>query len=288
MFLLLLRGLIKVMKSTFILHSYLYNMRLPIYIVHAFTNKLFEGNPAAVCPLTDWLPDDVMQKLAKENNLSETAFFVPEEDGFRIRWFTPTTEVKLCGHATLASAHILFTELGYEKDEILFYSLSGVLKINRAAEKSIQLDFPANQPIPLTDVPEALFSSLHVQPAPVFTTSFDMMVVLPSQKDIEELKPDFATLATVKARGVICTAKGDDSDIVARCFYPQSGINEDPVTGSAHTILVPYWAEKLGKNKLQSIQLSARKGYLDCELKGDRVLMRGNAKTYLKGTFFTE
>ncbi len=263
-------------------------MRLPIYIVHAFTDALFGGNPAAVCPLTDWLPDDVMQQLAKENNLSETAFFVPEDEGFRIRWFTPTTEVKLCGHATLASAHILFTELGYDKDEILLHSLSGVLKISRMPENSIQLDFPANPPTPLNDIPKALFSSLHVQPAPVFTTSFDMMVVLPSQKEVEELQPDFATLATVKARGVICTAKGEVSDIVARCFYPQTGINEDPVTGSAHTILVPYWAEKLGKNHLQSIQLSARKGYLDCELKEDRVLMRGAAKTYLKGTFFTE
>ncbi len=263
-------------------------MRLPIYIVHAFTNKLFGGNPAAVCPLTDWLPDDVMQQLAKENNLSETAFFVPEKDGFHIRWFTPTTEVKLCGHATLGSAHILFTELGYNKDEIVFYSLSGALKTNRVAENTIQLDFPANQPTPLANIPDALFSSLHVHAAPVFITSFDMMVVLPSQKVVEELEPDFASLATVKARGVICTAKGDNSDIVARCFYPQSGINEDPVTGSAHTILVPYWADVLGKNHLQSIQLSARKGYLDCELKEDRVLMRGNAKTYLKGTFFTE
>ena len=133
-----------------------------------------------------------------------------------------------------------------------------------------------------------MFSSLHVAPCPVFNSSFDMMVVLPSQKDVEDLQPDFASLATIKARGVICTAKGEESDIVARCFYPQSGINEDPVTGSAHTILVPYWAEILGKTHLQSIQLSERKGYLDCELQGDRVLMRGMGKTYLKGTFFTE
>lgn len=263
-------------------------MRLPVYIVHAFTNQLFGGNPAAVCPLTDWLPDDVMQRLAKENNLSETAFFVPEKEGFHIRWFTPTTEVKLCGHATLATAHILFTELGYDKEEIIFYSLSGALKINRVDENDIQLDFPAAKPKPLNDIPDALFSSLGVPPSPVFITSFDMMVVLSSQSDVEHLQPDFASLASVKARGVIYTAKGDDSDIVARCFYPQTGINEDPVTGSAHTILVPYWAEVLGKNHLQSIQLSERKGYLDCELKGDRVLMRGTAKTYLKGTFFTE
>ncbi len=263
-------------------------MQLPIYIVHAFTNHLFGGNPAAVCPLKQWLPDEAMQQLAKENNLSETAFFVPEGEGFRLRWFTPTTEVKLCGHATLATAHILFTELGYEKNAILFQSLSGELIVSRVAENCIQLDFPANKPVPLTDIPDALFSSLHVSPCPVFNSSFDMMVVLPSQKEVETMQPDFASLATIKARGVICTAKGEESDIVARCFYPQSGINEDPVTGSAHTILVPYWAEILGKTHLQSIQLSARKGYLDCELKGDRVLMRGTGKTYLKGTFLTD
>ena len=262
-------------------------MQLPIYIVHAFTNRLFGGNPAAVCPLTHWLPDETMQQLAKENNLSETAFFVPEGDGFRLRWFTPTVEVKLCGHATLATAHIMYTELGYQKDEILFYSLSGELKITRMADNRIQLDFPANKPEPMTDIPDALFSSLHISSSPVFKSSFDLMVVLSSQIEVEKLSPDFASLATIKARGVICTAKGDESDIVARCFYPQSGINEDPVTGSAHTILIPYWAEVLDKNELQSIQLSERKGYLDCELKGDRVLMRGTAVTYLTGTFFT-
>lgn len=263
-------------------------MRLPVYIVHAFTNTLFGGNPAAVCPLTGWLPDDAMQQLAKENNLSETAFCVSEGDGFRLRWFTPTVEVKLCGHATLATAHIMFTELGYDREEILFYSLSGELKVTRMAEGRIQLDFPANKPAPMTDIPDALFSSLHIQPSPAFKSSFDLMVVLSSQKEVEALQPDFALLATIKARGVICTATGEDSDVVARCFYPQSGINEDPVTGSAHTILIPYWAEVLGKTHLQSIQLSERKGYLDCELKGDRVLMRGSAVTYLAGNFFTD
>ncbi len=263
-------------------------MQLPIYIVHAFTDHLFGGNPAAVCPLKEWLPDESMQQLAKENNLSETAFFVAEGDGFHLRWFTPTIEVKLCGHATLATAHILFTELEYEKDEILFHTLSGELKVKRTADSRIQLDFPANKPEEMTDVPDALFSSLHIAPSPVFKSSFDLMVVLPSQKDVEELEPDFASLATIKARGVICTAKGNESDIVARCFYPQSGINEDPVTGSAHTILIPYWAEVLGKQRLQSIQLSERKGYLDCELKGNRVLMRGTGVTYLAGSFFID
>lgn len=263
-------------------------MRLPIYIVHAFTDKLFGGNPAAVCPLTNWLPDETMKQLAAENNLSETAFFVPENKGFRIRWFTPTVEVKLCGHATLATAHTLFTELNHDKEEIIFYSLSGELKVSRVAGNRIRLDFPANKPQLINDIPRALFSSLSIAPSPVFNSSFDMMVVLPSQQDIERLQPNFASLATIKARGVICTARGDKSDIVARCFYPQTGVDEDPVTGSAHTILVPYWAEVLGKNHLQSIQLSARKGYLECELKEDRVLMSGTAVTYLKGNFFIE
>ena len=187
-------------ETAVILHPQFCNMQLPIYIVHAFTNQLFGGNPAAVCPLTEWLPDEAMQQLAKENNLSETAFFVPEGAGFRLRWFTPTVEVKLCGHATLATAHIMFTELGYEKDEIIFYSLSGSLKITRVAENSIQLDFPANKPQPLYEIPDALFIGLRVPPAPVFNSSFDMMVVLPSQKDVEDLQPDFATLAAVLKR----------------------------------------------------------------------------------------
>lgn len=263
-------------------------MRLPIYIVHAFTNQLFGGNPAAVCPLTEWLPEAQMQKLAAENNLSETVFFVPNENEFNIRWFTPTVEVKLCGHATLAAAHIMYTELGYANDEIVFNSASGKLVITRVEGNKIQLDFPANEPEITTEIPDGLLQGLHLTEAEVYKSSFDYMVVLPSQQAIEDLQPDFTSLAKVKARGVVCTALGNESDVVARCFYPQSGINEDPVTGSAHTILLPYWAKKLNKNHLTSIQLSARKGYLDCEVKGDRILMRGDAVTYMKGTFFTE
>jgi len=264
-------------------------MRLPVYIADAFTHNLFGGNPAAVCPLTDWLPGDLMQQIAAENNLSETVFFVPQEDEtFAIRWFTPTVEVKLCGHATLAAAHIMYSELGYNKEEIIFHSASGKLVITKVGDNSIQLDFPANVGEEVTDVPEGLFEGLRIAKAPVFKTSFDYMVVLPSQQAIEDLQPNFSELAKVKARGVICTAKGEESDVVARCFYPQSGIDEDPVTGSAHTIIIPYWAKQLGKKDLTSIQLSKRKGYLDCELKGDRVLMRGEVVTYLKGTFFTE
>jgi PhzF family phenazine biosynthesis protein len=260
-------------------------MKLPIYIADAFTNKLFRGNPAAICPLHEWLPEKTMQSLAAENNLSETAFIIEEDDHFRIRWFTPTAEVKLCGHATLASAHIFYTELGHSKPEIWFESLSGMLKVAWKSANTYTLDFPANPPEQVTDIPEGIFKGLGIEAAPVFKTSFDYMVVLPSQQSIENLKPDFSILATVKARGVVTTAKGIEADFVSRCFYPQSGINEDPVTGSAHTIMVPYWAKELGKTHFNAIQLSQRKGYLECELKNNRVLMSGNAVTYLKGEY---
>ena len=260
-------------------------MKLPIYIADAFTNKLFGGNPAAICPLQEWLSDETMQKLAAENNLSETAFIIEEDDHFRIRWFTPTTEVKLCGHATLASAHIFYKELGHSKPEIWFESLSGMLKVERKEENTYILNFPANPPEPVTDIPRGLFEGLEIEEAPVYKTSFDYMVVVSSQKIVEGLEPNFAELAKVKARGVIVTAKGNQSDFVSRCFYPQSGINEDPVTGSAHTIMVPYWAKELGKTELKAIQLSKRKGFIDCELKDNRVLMSGNAVTYLKGEY---
>lgn len=260
-------------------------MKLPVFIVDAFTNKLFGGNPAAICPLQEWLPDKTMQSLASENNLSETAFIIEEGDHYRIRWFTPAVEVKLCGHATLASAHIFYTELNHAKEEIWFESQSGLLKVARKNQNTYTLDFPVNEPEPVSEIPDGLFDGLGIIDAPVFKTSFDYMVLLPSQQAIENLKPDFTALAKVPARGVITTAKGRDSDFVSRCFFPQSGINEDPVTGSAHTALVPYWAKELGKNHLTAQQLSKRKGYLDCELKDDRVLMSGSAVTYMKGEY---
>lgn len=257
-------------------------MILQLYIADAFATSLFSGNPAAVIPLEAWLPDTRMQAIAMENNLSETVFFVKEADQFHIRWFTPTTEVKLCGHATLASAHILFTELGYMSDIIHFNSLSGLLTVRKTAD-GIQLDFPANPPEP-TDTPADLFGGLGITGALVFKSSLDYMVLLESQEAVEKLSPDFGRLATVGARGVICTAKGNDADFVSRCFYPQSGINEDPVTGSAHTVMVPFWADQLNKTRLSARQLSARGGHLSCELQGNRVLMTGQAITYLKGT----
>jgi PhzF family phenazine biosynthesis protein len=262
-------------------------MKFPIYKVDAFTNKLFGGNPAVVCPLEEWLPDEVMQKLGAENNLAETTFIVKEGDHYRIRWFTPTVEVKLCGHATLATAHIFYTELGYTKDEIVFDSLSGLLKVSRKAEGIYTLDFPADKLYAVTDVPDAIFEGLGIGAVPVFKSSFDYFLVLHSQHEVESLKPDFKILSTlVEARGVIVTAKGNEVDFVSRCFFPPSGIDEDPVTGSAHTSMVPYWAAQLNKTSLNAIQISARKGHLDCELKGDRVLMSGNAVTYLKGEYY--
>ncbi|GAO42976.1 PhzF family phenazine biosynthesis protein [Flavihumibacter petaseus] len=257
-------------------------MELSLYIADAFTNTLFGGNPAAVVPLQTWLPDTRMQEIAMENNLSETVFFVKDGNDFQIRWFTPTVEVKLCGHATLAASHILYTELGYAADTIRFHSKSGLLTITKS-EQGITLDFPANSPTP-GDAPDDLFEGLNITGGLVFRSSFDYMVLLDSQGAVEALKPDFGRLAKVPARGVICTAKGDKADFVSRCFYPQSGINEDPVTGSAHTILVPFWAEQLGKTMLFAEQLSRRGGKLHCELQGDRVLMTGTAVTYLKGT----
>ena len=261
-------------------------MTIPIYQADAFTDKLFGGNPAAVCPLDSWLSDELMQQIALENNLSETAYLVKENNDYHIRWFTPGTEVKLCGHATLASAHILFNVLGYAGNTIIFHSKSGALKVTKLDSGKLMLDFPANEPEEIKEIPAGILEGLGIISAPVFKTSFDYMVVLPSQKAIEALTPDFKKLAQTPCRGIIATAKGDVVDFVSRCFYPQSGIDEDPVTGSAHTIMVPYWAKQLNKTTMKAIQLSARRGYLDCELAGDRVLMSGNGVTYLKGEIY--
>jgi len=259
-------------------------MKIPIYQVDAFTDRLFGGNPAAICPLEDWLTDEVMQKIAMENNLAETAFIVKDNNGeYHIRWFTPTVEVKLCGHATLASAHVLFNRMNHKSDTITFHSKSGPLSVSRSGE-NITLDFPADMPTAVKNAPAGIFDALGIAPVPVFKSSFDYMVVLPSQKMIEGLTPDFKTLVQVDdCRGVITTAKGDEADFVSRCFFPQSGIDEDPVTGSAHTAMTPYWSAQLGKTRLSAIQLSKRRGMLDCELSGDRVLMTGKGVEYLKG-----
>jgi PhzF family phenazine biosynthesis protein len=258
-------------------------MIIPVYQVDAFTKELFGGNPAAVCPLQEWLPDALMQQVGMENNLSETAFVVKEGEAFRIRWFTPAVEVDLCGHATLAAAHVIFNYLSHPGNEIIFSSKSGMLKVNKEADGKLTLDFPASTIQPVQQPPACILDGLSLTTAPVFKGSFDYMVLLVNQQQVQDLRPDFKLLAEATSRGVIVTAPGDEADFVSRCFYPQSGIDEDPVTGSAHTMLTPFWAEKLGKTKLSAIQLSARRGHLDCELVNDRVKMSGYAVTFLRG-----
>lgn len=259
-------------------------MKLTIFQADAFSSRLFGGNPAAVIPLKTWLPDELMQQIALENNLSETAFFVREDEHFHIRWFTPATEVNLCGHATLATAHIIFSELGYEQDEIRFMSKSGELLVKKEKDM-LALDFPA-QPPQRFDAPQGLIMAMQRKPLEVYKAAEDYLLVYGSENDILALKPDFNALADVKCRGVICTAKGEKSDFVSRFFAPAAGINEDPVTGSAHTRLIPYWADRLKKKKLHAFQLSVRKGELFCELQGDRVRIAGHAVTYMKGEIY--
>ena len=257
-------------------------MKIPLYQADAFTDKLFGGNPAAVCPLTKWLPDEVMQNIAVENNLAETAFFVKNENGFMLRWFTPEFEIDLCGHATLASAHILYTELGFEDDSIHFDTVkAGELVVSRNGDK-YTMDFPSRPPIHI-EPPVGLIDAMgEKQPLEVLR-SRDYFLVYESEDDIKELSPDFFTLSKMDTIGVVVTAKGDNADFVSRFFAPGAGIPEDPVTGSAHCNLIPYWADKLGKTEMHAYQLSPRLGEIWCELKGDRVLITGNAVTYLSG-----
>lgn len=256
-------------------------MELTLYQVDAFADRLFAGNPAAVCPLRAWLPDATMQAIAGENNLSETAFFAPEADGLRIRWFTPSCEVKLCGHATLAAAYIYFRHLAPHADAVVFNSLSGPLTVTRDGDV-LTLDFPAAALTPAA-APALLEAALGARPLEVYAAE-DWLVVLGSAAQVRALRPSMALLRQLERRGVIVTARGDDCDFVSRFFAPNYGIDEDPVTGSAHTALTPYWALKLGKLQLQARQLSARGGELHCELKGQRVLIGGRVVPYLDGT----
>ena len=256
-------------------------MNIPIYQVDAFTDHVFGGNPAAICPLKEWLDTDLMQKIAMENNLSETAFFVPKDDYFEIRWFTPRVEINLAGHPTLATAWVIFNELNYIKDKIRFVSpLSGELIIERKND-TIIMDFPANKGIPIP-IPENLTKGLGEMPQEVLK-SRDLLVIYKNQKEIESIKPDFGILEKIETFGIIISAPGDNCDFVSRFFAPRAGINEDPVTGSAHTTLIPYWAEKLNKTKLSAIQLSERIGKLNCEYHGNRVKIAGTAKLFMKG-----
>jgi len=255
-------------------------MRIPYYEIAAFTNRLFAGNPAGVCPLSSWLPDPTLQNIAQENNLSETAFTVPRGDDFDLRWFTPTTEVDLCGHATLAAAFVLLTERGLHGDSIVFHSKSGTLTVRRNAGV-FTLDFPS-RPATACPAPDVLIRGLGARPTQVFKTR-DYLAVFSSEADVRALKPDFAVLLTLDCLGIIATAPGGDCEFVSRFFAPAAGIDEDPATGSSHCTLIPYWAQRLGKTKLFARQLSARGAEMFCELSGDRVHIGGHAVLYNRG-----
>ncbi|MFL5321380.1 MAG: PhzF family phenazine biosynthesis protein [Myxococcaceae bacterium] len=255
-------------------------MKLPLFQVDAFTSRRFSGNPAAVCPLEKWLPDELMQSIALENNLSETAFFVREGDGFRIRWFTPTTEVDLCGHATLATAFVLFNELEKGSREVTFQSKSGPLRVTTDGAR-ITLFFPRREPKE-QKLPEAVKRALGGNPLELHVAK-DWMVLYGSAEEVRRLKPDMRLTAQLEARGVIVTAKGDDCDFVSRFFVPGQGIDEDPVTGSAHCTLVPFWSQRLGKKTLHAKQVSARGGELFCVDAGPIVEMSGHGALYLRG-----
>ena len=255
-------------------------MKLPYYEVSAFTTNPFGGNPAGVCPLDAWLPDFVLQGIAANNNLAETAFTVPRGDGFELRWFTPTVEIDLCGHATLAAAFVLFRERGVRADEVLFHSRSGVLTVTRATNL-LTLDFPS-RPATASAVPEALILGLGAKPGEVLKAR-DYLAVFATEAEVRALKPDFAVLKTLDCLGIIATAPGSDCDFVSRFFAPGAGVDEDPVTGSAHCSLIPYWEERLGKTKLFARQVSQRGGELICELAGERVHIGGRAVLYLRG-----
>lgn len=255
-------------------------MKIPLYQIDAFANRVFAGNPAAVCPLESWLDDALMQAIAMENNLSETAFFVPMGGGYHIRWFTPAAEVDLCGHATLASAYTLFTRMDSSKSEVTFQSRSGPLTVVREGE-FLAMNFPA-QPPSACDPPGPLLEALGVKPLAVLRSE-DYFVVLPSERDVKGIQPDMGLLGKIDLRGVIVTAEGAEVDVVSRFFAPKYGVNEDPVTGSAHCALIPYWSEKLGKKEITAHQVSKRGGELFCKDKGDRVVIAGRAVAYMEG-----
>ena len=259
-------------------------MPYPIYTVDAFTDKIFGGNPAACCSLSEFLPETVMQKLANENNLSETAFFVKNPDNsYQLRWFTPEVEMDLAGHPTLATAFVIFNELGHHSDTIQFHTKSGVLSVTKNGEWLV-MNFPSRMPL-ACEIPEALLKGFSIPPVKILK-SRDYFLVYESQEDIEKVIPNFIFLNKLDSLGIIITAKGNESDFVCRFLVPNSVIGEDPVTGSAHATLIPYWANELNKTELTSIQLSKRKGHIWCGYKGDRVTISGKAVLYMKGAYY--
>lgn len=260
-------------------------MNQKIFQVDAFADKVFSGNPAAVCPLNQWLSDDLLQKIAMENNLAETAFYVKDGDQYQIRWFTPTVEVDLCGHATLAAAYVLFNHENHGNWPLQFFShRSGQLTVTKNDEL-LTLNFPTDsfQPVELTS---ELTAGFDIKPKSSYKGKTDYLLIFDNEDEIRKLKPDFSLISKVRGRGIIVSAKGETVDFVSRFFAPQSGIDEDPVTGSAHTTLTPYWAKELGKMEMSAIQLSSRKGYLQCKLLQDRVEISGKAKLYMIGEIY--
>lgn len=260
----------------------------PIYQVDAFTNEVFGGNPAAVMPLKEWLPDDLLLKLALENNLSETAFIVPEPQGseqdFHIRWFTPGAEVPLCGHATLATAWVLFNKLNFPKDSVSFRSKSGPLGVSRGENGWLEMDFP-NLAFEERETPPLLKQALAEAGDTVYFVPNDTnyLVIVDDEEAVRNSNPDLALLKQLGNQGVIVSARGKQADFVSRYFVPAVGIDEDPVTGSIHSVLTPYWAEKLGRSNLLAHQLSERGGVLKCELRGERVSIKGQVAFYMEG-----
>jgi len=255
-------------------------MSIPYYQIDAFTSSLFSGNPAGVCILAEWLPDPVLQSIAAENNLAETAFVVPRDSFFDLRWFTPTLEMDLCGHATLAPAHVLFRHLGYRDAVVRFQTRAGELTVTRNGDL-LTLDFPA-RPAAVCSTPADLREGLGVSPTAT-AKARDYLAILDTERAVRDLRPDMTALMRLDCLGIIATAPGDECDFVSRFFAPRAGVPEDPVTGSAHCTLIPYWAERLGRSRLRALQISPRGGELFCEDRGERVGMAGRAVTYSSG-----
>ncbi|HXD08998.1 MAG TPA: PhzF family phenazine biosynthesis protein [Anaerolineales bacterium] len=257
-------------------------MKLQIFQVDAFTDKVFGGNPAGVCPLDHWIPDEMMLKIAMENAVAETAFFAPGSAGFDIRWFTPEFEMDLCGHATLATAHVLINHLNHPQPSIKFHSNSGDLVVT-AEDKLLTLNFPSRKPVP-SEVPQVILDAIQAKPLEVLK-SRDFVLVYENEEMIRGMKPQQSVMdqINIDPGGVIVTAPGNEVDFVSRFFTPQASIFEDPVTGSAHCSLIPYWSERLGRESMLALQLSPRVGKLFCKNAGDRVLISGEAVTYLEG-----
>jgi PhzF family phenazine biosynthesis protein len=259
-------------------------MKIPIYQVDAFADRVFRGNPAAVCPLEAWLPVEKMQSIANENNLSETAFFIPYGDGFKIRWFTPESEVDLCGHATLATAYVLFHHLKYPSEKVEFHSRSGILSVFRGEKDLLRMDFPAFDPIK-TDNNPAFEEIFGLKPVAAYRGNY-LMLLFEHEEEVRSVQPDFKLVKSLDEVGVIITSRGMEYDFVSRFFAPMVGIDEDPVTGSAHSSLTPFWAKKLHKEILTAYQCSTRGGILYCEYRGDRVIIGGRSVTYMEGIVY--